>query len=663
MASTRSPRSRLTRPSIDRPKASRRGSPTSREARTASCSSGDGARVVRPVADHGAEVGHRLGAHRRRGRLLGQDLAQRTLGAVVARPQEVDVPHLGPDPGDGLAVAVRDGDALGLHQRREAGLVEAAEGVDEGLPEHQAGLDPVAVGTSPVGEPDGVLEGGDTGQQGSGGDGGGAGLGHRLDGGGLALARRARALPHREQDRRTGRRTELALGDRRPGVVLALGGLVLAGEPVELDQQGLVVLVQRAHHGGPDGQVARAAEVPTREEPQGCLVEDRLGGGRQPSSLGQQPRLVRVGVLDREAVEQLVAQARELDGGRPVAADELVDVHGGAGGQRDRDRVTVEHGLGAERSPDLREAPPQRPEGVVGLARRGATRAGCASEGARPAAGTPAAPSSCGCGSGSRERRRPRCEVARAAAPSATTAGAALLPARARSRRRSLAQRPGTGVRIRPRGRGAPRRPRRPCRPGGRAAARGRADRAPPGRGSAARPNARSREVSVPSQSTRAAAAPGAVGAATIGHGLQHATLGAGAPLGDPVRGLVEDVRELDRTATLAVRRRPAPGCRGRETRARPAAATSSRDREAEPSSALGASRPLEPCRPWRPASAAAILASIVAPGEVLAHRVHGGAPFVSVVWSCCLRPDGGAGSRRRPAFWSGAGQAPSATA
>ena len=55
------------------------------------------------------------------------------------------------------------------------------------------------------------------------------------------------------------------------------------------------------------------------------------------------------------------------DGGAPVAADEQVDVHGGADGQRDRDRVAVEDGRGAERPPDLRQAPPQRPEGVVRL--------------------------------------------------------------------------------------------------------------------------------------------------------------------------------------------------------------------------------------------------------------------------------------------------------
>ena len=266
----------------------------------------------------------------------------------------------------------------------------------------------------------------------------------------------------------------------------------------------------------------------------------------------QQPRLERLGVLDGEAVEQVVAQARELDGGRPVAADQQVDVHGGAGGQRDRDRVTVEHGLGAERSPDLREAPPQAPRGGRRPRRRAATRAGCASEDARPAAGTPAAPSSCGCGSGSRERRRPRCEAGRAAAPSATTAGAALLPARARSRRAAWhSGRTRVGTHQATSAGGARRRPAVPAVRAGRAAARGREDRAPPGGGSAARPNARSREVSVPSQSTRAAAAPGADGAATSAMASSTRRSEPVPQLGDAVRGLVEDVGELDRGRTL----------------------------------------------------------------------------------------------------------------
>ena len=189
-------------------------------------------------------------------------------------------------------------------------------------------------------------------------------------------------------------------------------------------------------------------------------MEDRLGGGRQPSSLRQQPRLVRVGVLDREAVEQLVAQARELHGGRPVAADQLVGVHGGAGGQRDRDRVTVEHGLGAERSPDLGEAPPQRPEGVVGLREEerrelAARRRTFAQQQER--------------------QQRPALPAAVAVAGSAVDLDARPPEQLHRQRRgreprcfrlaHAHVEQPGTAagrgwVRIRPRGRGAPRRPR-----------------------------------------------------------------------------------------------------------------------------------------------------------------------------------------------------------
>ena len=59
-AASRSPRRRPTRPSIDSPKASRRGSPTSREACDRTLEQGARPRVVGPVARDRAEVGHRL---------------------------------------------------------------------------------------------------------------------------------------------------------------------------------------------------------------------------------------------------------------------------------------------------------------------------------------------------------------------------------------------------------------------------------------------------------------------------------------------------------------------------------------------------------------------------------------------------------------------------
>ena len=157
-ASSSEPRSRLTRPSIDRPKASRRGSSAERERRGRLLEQGRRAGVLGAVAGDGAQVGHRLGQRRRRAGALLEDLAEPPLRPVVARPEEVDVPQLGAGAGCGLAVAVGEGDPLRLDQGGHPFLVQAAQRVDERLGEHQPRLDPKASGIRLVGETDRGLE-------------------------------------------------------------------------------------------------------------------------------------------------------------------------------------------------------------------------------------------------------------------------------------------------------------------------------------------------------------------------------------------------------------------------------------------------------------------------------------------------------------------------
>ena len=170
----------------------------------------------------------------------------------------------------------------------------------------------VAVGVRPVGEADGGLERGDA----------GAAARRRrrprrrprsiawIDGASAARAPRAAAPASPAGPARRAAHRARARPTADQAANWRSAAVVVAGQAVEPDQQRLVVLVQRAHHGGPDGQVARAVELPAGEVAQRRLVQDRLGGRREPSSLGQQPGLEGVGVLDGEAVEQVGAQAR-----------------------------------------------------------------------------------------------------------------------------------------------------------------------------------------------------------------------------------------------------------------------------------------------------------------------------------------------------------------
>ena len=106
-----------------------------------------------------------------------------------------------------------------------------------------------------------------------------------------------------------------------------------------------MVLVERAHHGGPDGQLARLVEVAAGEEPQRGLVQDRLGGRREPPALGEQPRLERLGVLEADPVEEVVAETGQPRPRRSSARATSTSTSTVVpGGQRDPDRVAVEDG-------------------------------------------------------------------------------------------------------------------------------------------------------------------------------------------------------------------------------------------------------------------------------------------------------------------------------
>ena len=170
---------------------------------------GDGPRVVGAVAGDRAEVGHRLGRHRRRVRRLGQD-ARRAIvrrgrsgpagsRRTPARREPGPRPRRSPS-----ASAIRSASVRVARPSSSSppGLWMSASA------EHQAGLDPQALRAGRVGHPDRGLERCHAGRHGTRGHGGRSRLGDRVDGGLVDRVdrRRRRASPARTADPGRGSR-------------------------------------------------------------------------------------------------------------------------------------------------------------------------------------------------------------------------------------------------------------------------------------------------------------------------------------------------------------------------------------------------------------------------------------------------------------------------
>jgi hypothetical protein len=181
------------------------------------------------------------------------------------------------------------------------------------------------------------------------------------------LIGRGPGLAHRRLNSGTRGHVELGPQDLGARGELPGRGLVVASRPVQPDQQGLVILVERAHRGGAGGIVDGRPERAAGHRPQGGLVQHRLGrGGRMPL-LGEQPCLEGRPALDRHAVEQVRTQPGQADGGRPGLLHHHLDVHHRTRGEPEHDRVTVDRSLVAQRAPDLGQAPAQGPDRIVSL--------------------------------------------------------------------------------------------------------------------------------------------------------------------------------------------------------------------------------------------------------------------------------------------------------
>ena len=127
-----------------------------------------------------------------------------------------------------------------------------------------------------------------------------------------------------------------------------------------------MVLVERAHRGGTDGEAAGPIERTTRHQAQGSLVHDRFGSRGDTSPLGEQPRLERRCPPDDKTVEQLGTETDGLDGAGPLPA-EHVDVDSNVLREPQHHGIPFDGGVVTEAAADLRQAPPQRTQRVISL--------------------------------------------------------------------------------------------------------------------------------------------------------------------------------------------------------------------------------------------------------------------------------------------------------
>ena len=188
--------------------------------------------------------------------------------------------------------------------------------------------------------------------------------------GGAAAGRPAPRRPCRSAGRLPERRRRLD-AELAPQGVLADRHLPEGGRPVArrgqaADQQLVVALVERVAGHRPRRVRDRVTGLPRGQQPQRRLPQPRLGRGRQPVALHDQPRLEGRAGQDADAVEQLAVQVEQA---RRVGQlpGEGMDVGRDAVPEGGRHRVAAEQLRRAELAPQLGQGPPQGPERVVRL--------------------------------------------------------------------------------------------------------------------------------------------------------------------------------------------------------------------------------------------------------------------------------------------------------
>jgi len=118
-------------------------------------------------------------------------------------------------------------------------------------------------------------------------------------------------LAHRSLDRMTRFDSELCREQRATGRELSLRSDIVAVEPIQTDEQCLVVLVERTHCGGPHCVTDRRVQRSLRQRSERSLVQDRFRRGRNMTLLRQQPRLERRAILNGQAFQQLSTETTD----------------------------------------------------------------------------------------------------------------------------------------------------------------------------------------------------------------------------------------------------------------------------------------------------------------------------------------------------------------
>ena len=404
-ASASSPRSRCARPRTERANASRRASPRLLRGGDGAAQQVDRGLVVRAVRQRHAAVGEHGGALGPVGGELAGPL-QPAPGRRRAAGLQLDEPELAADHARDAVVPAALRERQRLVQHRRALLVAAADGVDERgaerrqrLREQRRVADAARLRARLAQARDARLDG--------------AGVERRAarlelpDGrGAVAAAGRGAGPPRRPRGAPAGR----ARGPARAGTGPRTRRRARAprrprpARDRQRTSSSWALSSNASSASAREASAAASSGAPAASRPSAASRSTLSHMPASAPALDEQPRLEDRARRPDHALQQLAAGERRVG----LPGDEREHVDRGPRRQPERQRVSAQHVGAAERAAQLRERPAQRAERVVGVGEDQLRQLRAPDAAARPAAGTPARPRTCGRAAGRRRPRRAR---------------------------------------------------------------------------------------------------------------------------------------------------------------------------------------------------------------------------------------------------------------